>query len=100
MYEGGKQSTEKYKSYAEWLEKYWEKTMILCHEVLQPGGKLCYILSGYGSENTKEQYDLVTDMNIIAKKHFTLKNIQPMYNKNVNNTKHKEPAEKIMVFVK
>jgi len=100
MYEGGKQSTEKYKSYAEWLEKYWEKTMILCHDVLQPGGKLCYILSGYGSENTKEQYDLVTDMNIIAKKYFTLKNIQPMYNKNVNNTKHKEPAEKIMVFVK
>jgi len=56
--------------------------------------------AGYGSENTKEQYDLVTDMNIIAKKYFTLKNIQPMYNKNVNNTKHKEPAEKIMVFVK
>jgi len=100
LYDGGKQSTEKYRTYEEWLEKYWEKTIELCHHVLQPGGKLCYILSGYGSENTKEQYDLVSDMNNITKKYFLLKNIQPMYNKNVNNTKHKEPAEKIMLFVK
>lgn len=100
MYEGGKQSTEKYKTYREWLDKYWEKTMQLCNHVLQKDGRLCYILSGYGSENTKEQYDLVTDMNFIAKKYFLLKSVQPMHNKNVNNTKHKQPAEKIMIFVK
>lgn len=100
LYDGGKQSTEKYKTYSEWLENYWEKTMQLCHHVLQKGGRLCYILSGYGSENTKEQYDLVTDMNVIAKKYFHLKNIQPMYNKNINNTKHKDPSEKIILFVK
>ena len=100
LYDGGKQSTDNYKTYTEWLEKYWDKTMLLCHDVLQKGGKLCYILSGYGSDNTKEQYDLVADMNLITKRYFDIKNIQPMYNKNINLTKHKEPSEKIIVFVK
>jgi hypothetical protein len=100
LYEGGKQSTDKYKTYPEWLEKYWEQTMILCLNVLVKGGKMCYILSGYGSENTKEQYDLVTDMNVVAKKYFILKSVQPMYNKNIHSTQHKEPSEKIIIFTK
>jgi hypothetical protein len=100
LYEGEMQSTEKYKTYEEWLEKYWEKTIQLCYHVLKKGGKLCYILSGYGSENTKEQYDLLGDMNEITKKYFRLKSIQPMLNKDVHVTKHKETDEKIMVFIK
>lgn len=100
MYEGGKQSIDEYKTYEEWLEKYWDKTIQLCHHVLEKGGRLCYILSGYGSENTKEQYDLVGDMNKITKKYFKLKSKQPMYNKDVHSTKHKEADEVIMIFMK
>jgi len=100
LYKGGEQSTEKYKTYEEWLAKYWEETIKLCYYVLQKGGKMCYILSGYGSENTKEQYDLLGDMNKITKKYFKLQSTQPMYNKNVHVTDHKEPSEKIMVFTK
>jgi hypothetical protein len=100
MYEGGDQSTERYKTYEEWLAGYWEKTIQLCHHVLEPRGKLCYILSGYGSENTKEQYDLLGDMNKITKTYFKFHSQQPMYNKNVNVTKHRETGEQIMVFVK
>jgi hypothetical protein len=100
LYKGKDQSTNKYKTYEEWLDGYWEETIKLCHTVLQKGGKLCYILSGYGSENTKEQYDLIKDMNIITKKYFQLKSTQPMYNKNVHVTEHKEPSEKIMLFIK
>jgi len=100
MYEGGDQSTERYKTYEEWLAGYWEKTIQLCHHVLEKHGKLCYILSGYGSENTKEQYDLLGDMNNITKKYFKFHSQQPMYNKNVNVTKHRETGEQIMVFVK
>jgi|UniRef100_A0A6C0JNF5 hypothetical protein len=99
-YKGGEQSTEKYKTYEEWLKGYWEETIKLCHYVLQKDGKLCYILSGYGSENTKEEYDLLKDMNIITKKYFKLKSTQPMYNKNVHVTEHKEPSEKIMIFTR
>lgn len=100
IYEGGKQSTEQYKTYEEWLEKYWEKTIQLCHSVLEKGGRLCYILSGYGSDNTKEKYDLIGDMNKITKRYFTMKSSQPMYNKDVHSTKHKETAEMIMIFTK
>jgi hypothetical protein len=100
LYNGGEQSTIQYKTYEEWLKKYWRKTMELCYFVLQPGGKMCYILSGYGSENTKEQYDLIRDMNGIAEEYFMLKMMKPMYNKDVHVTKHKETAEKIMVFIK
>lgn len=100
LYEGKQQSTDRYKSYEEWLEKYWETTIKLCHHVLEKGGKLCYILSGYGSQNTKEQYDLLTDMNNITKKYFKFKSQQPMHNKNVNVTTHRETAEQIMIFIK
>ena len=58
---------------------------------------MCYILSGYGPDN---EYDLIGDMNRISQKYFTLKSIQPMSNKNVHVTEHRETDEKIMIFVK
>ena len=97
MYPGKKQSTTTYKTYEDWLIGYWENTIKLCHKVLVPGGKLCYILSGYGKDN---EYDLLNDMNKITKKYFTLKSIQPMHNKNVHVTDHRDTAEQIMIFVK
>ena len=98
LYEGKNQSTTRYKTYEEWLSKYWENTVKLCYKVLNKGGKMCYIVSGYGSDTVNEQYDLVKDMNEITKKYFTLKYNLPMFNKNVNVTKHKEPSERILVF--
>jgi hypothetical protein len=98
MYKSQNQSTDKYDTYEKWLEGYWEETIKLCHYVLEPKGKLCYILSGYGSQNTDEEYDLLKDMNNITKKYFKLVSQQPMYNKDVHVTKHKETQEKIMIF--
>lgn len=98
LYEGKNQSTNRYNTYEEWLIKYWENTVKLCRKVLHKGGKMCYIVSGYGSDSVSEQYDLVKDMNAITTKYFTLKHNLPMYNKNVNVTKHKEPSERILVF--
>jgi hypothetical protein len=100
LYKGENQSTEKYKTYEQWLAGYWEETIKLCHHVLEKGGRLCYILSGYGSDNTKEKYDLLSDMNAITKKHFRFHSEQPMKNKDVHSTNHKETAEKIMLFIK
>ena len=101
MYDGKDQSTARYKTYEEWLDKYWEKTIQLCHHVLEKGGKMCYILSGYGSDNTKEKYDLLGDMNKITKKYFQLKSHQPMHNKDVYvRTKESETGEEIMIFIK
>jgi hypothetical protein len=101
MYSGKNQSTEKYKTYEEWLKNYWEKTIELCYWVLCSGGKLCYILSGYGSENTKGSYDLLGDMNHLAKIQFgSSPKIFEMANKNVHMTKHRETSEKIIIFSK
>jgi hypothetical protein len=86
---------------------------------------MCYILSGYGQgakppttnltdkfgqgakspttnskEKGSEKYDLITDMNKISRKYFKLVSTQPMYNKNVNVTEHKETNERIMIFMK
>ena len=100
LYKGGKQSTDRYNTYNEWLQEYWLATIRLCHHVLEKGGRLCYILSDYGSNNTKTHFELLSDMNNITKKYFHLKNIQPMFNKNVNVTSHRDTNEKIMIFEK
>ena len=100
MYPGDKQSTTNYNDYDVWLKKYWEKTIQLCLHVLEPGGKLCYILSGYGNKNNKNSYNLIGDMNKITEKYFTLIDTLPLYNKNVHVTEHRETAEKIIVFRK
>jgi hypothetical protein len=97
LYSGGKQSTDEYASYEEWLEKYWKQTVQLCHHVLVKGGRLCYILSGYG---TTENYNLLGDMNRITEQYFKYQSKQPMYNKDVHVTTHRETAEMIMIFTK
>jgi hypothetical protein len=101
LYPGNEQSTTQYKTYDEWLKQYWEKTIQLCHWVLSPKGKCCYILSGYGSK-PGESYDLLKDMNRITSNYFLFQTMKPMYNKNVHVTaaNHRETAEKIMIFMK
>ena len=99
-YPGKDQSTNRYRNYNEWLHGYWLETIQLCYAVLEKGGRLCYILSDYGSDQTGKYYSLVEDMNTIASTFFKKKQILPMYNKNANMTKHRSTDEKIMVFVK
>ena len=102
-YPGKMQSTETYPTYELWLSNYWDKTMELCSLVLQPKGRMCYILSSYGANSgkgTSGQQTLLEDMNAIAKKYFRLNSMLPMYNKNVHVSMHRETSEKIMVFTK
>ena len=100
LYDSQNQSTDRYKTYDSWLDGYWETTIKLCHDVLEKNGKMCYILSGYGSQSSSKHFDLVKDMNDITQKYFRLINIQSMYNKNVHSTKHRETGEKIMIFTR
>lgn len=100
LYKSDNQSTSRYEDYEDWLKKYWEATIQLCLHVLEKNGRLCYILSSYGSQNTKQKYNLIEDMNNITKKYFELDLIQPMQNKNVHSTKHRETGEQIILFHK
>lgn len=100
LYPGAEQSTTNYSSYSDWLTNYWDKTIQLCFQVLEPGGKLCYIISDYGSEGIGGSYSLIKDMNSITKRYFIYKESLPMYNKNVHVTSHRETNEKIFIFQK
>jgi DNA modification methylase len=102
MYPGKKQSTVRYKTYDEWLQGYWDKTIQLCWHVLQPGGRLCYIVSNY-QEAENPQLTLVRDMIQVTKNRgFTKRGvIRPMWNKTVAvNVDPGDNHENICLFVK
>ena len=100
LYDGQNQSTTRYKTYQEWLDGYWTKTVDLCYRVLQKGGRMCYIISNYGAEDDK--IDLVKDCNRITKSigfkpYRTLK----MHNKAVTvNVGQNDNSETICIFTK
>jgi hypothetical protein len=99
LYAGKMQSTHRYKTYEAWLEGYWRKTVQLCYDVLQKEGKMCYIISDYGSEN--KEVTLVSDMNRITQKvGFKKVKIYKMFNKSVAVNKQEDNSESICVFVK
>ena len=102
IYPGKKQSTERYKTYEEWLQGYWEKTIQLCWHVLQPGGRLCYIVSNY-QESEHPDLHLVRDMIAVTKENGFIKKgmIHPMWNKTVEvNVDPGDNHENICIFVK
>jgi len=99
LYAGKMQSTQRYKTYEAWLEGYWRKTVQLCHDVLQKEGKMCYIISDYGSDN--KEVTLVSDMNRITQEvGFKKIKIHKMLNKSVAVNKQDDNSESICVFMK
>lgn len=93
LYEGEFQSTELYKTYDEWLQKYWRETVILCQKVLnREHGLMTYIISRF------DKYNLPNDLLKIASEYFTLDSVHPIYNRNVNSTRHEAPNEQLFIF--
>jgi hypothetical protein len=93
LYPGKRQSTSVYKTYQQWLEGYWKKTLQLCHHVLQSKGKMCYILSTSGGPKYD---DILKDMNALTATMFQKREILPMLNKRSD----RETTEKIMMYMK
>ena len=91
IYEGGKQSTKNYKTYDEWLKKYWLPTIQLCRYVLKDDGRMCYIISKYKINN--KIIDLPRDMNKITKIYFESGGKINIENSNVSITKHRDTGE-------
>lgn len=81
-YPSNNQSIIKYKTYNDWLNKYWRPTVELCYHVLKSEGSMCYIVSNYGSINSNRHYNLVKDMGDIVKEVFSKKiSTMPLNNK-------------------
>jgi len=100
LYSGQNQSTKQYKTYNDWLNGYWMRTIKLCWHVLKKGGRLCYIISDYMDGNTK--INLVDDMNEITKQlGFKQNRILRMHNKSVKvNLNQENNDERICLFIK
>jgi hypothetical protein len=47
IYESDNQSFANYPNYQDWLEKYWERTVLIAHQVLKPGGRFAFVISNY-----------------------------------------------------
>lgn len=99
LYSGKLQSTYNYKTYTDWLEKYWRPTIQMCFHILGNQSLMCYIVSGY---NYKGQYlNLSKDMNSISEKEgFKLIRSVNISSKNVKITKHRKLGERIYIFKK
>jgi hypothetical protein len=106
MYPGANQSTSAYRTYEDWLAKYWAATVQLCHRVLKKGGRMCYILSSYGCSGSHRcadnDFDILKDMNEVCGQYFKKVGAYTMKNKNVHVTaeSHRDTGERIMLFVK
>lgn len=70
MYEGGEQSWQKFKTYQEWLDGYWEETVKLCFDSLKEGGKFSFVIVPE-YKRLGETVTISSDMLSIAKKYFT-----------------------------
>lgn len=92
LYNGERQSTTQYKTYDDWLYNYWVKTIKMCKKVIKKGGIMSYIVSPF------DKYDLPNDLLNITNKYFILKEIIPIYNKNINSTKHRSPNDNLYIY--
>lgn len=69
IYDSDDQSFTNYPNYNEWLEKYWEATVINCVNAMKPGAKFGFVISNYvvdGKMNT-----ISGDMMKVVAKHLT-----------------------------
>jgi len=71
LYQGEQQSSVLYKSYTEWLTKYWEETIMLCSRSMRRGARLAYVVSNY-TNAAKEVVRISEDTSEIAARHLRL----------------------------
>lgn len=101
-YPSSNQSITSYKTYTEWLEKYWRPTVELCHYVLKKGGHMCFITSDYGSvDSSSQHYELVKDMSSIVSEVFGKKTSKmPLHNKQIYVLSREKAPEQIITIEK
>lgn len=100
IYPEGQQSIDLYPNYQEWLTKYWEDTVALCHIVLAQGKRFGFIINNYVSLK-KEEYPLIQDLNMIALKYFKLVGAYNLLNRvSPLRVNHKKRTEMLFLYEK
>lgn len=71
IYDSEDQSLTSFPDYQDWLEGYWEQTVLLCKKVMKSGAKLGFVISNYRN-SAKQVTSISQDMRTVAEKHLTL----------------------------
>ena len=101
LYNGEQTSTEKFKTYEDWLEGYLRPTIVNCSKYLVPGGNFIMSIKNMGK---RKMYDSAFKMCEEAGLLFLCEEeLQVIRRTGANNTKHQGLSasnEKLMVFRK
>jgi hypothetical protein len=68
IYDSADQSITNFPNYEDWLKGYWEKTVLLCKEVMRPGAKFGFVISNYRNAS-KEMTTISQDMRDVVSLH-------------------------------
>ena len=100
IYPEGEQSIKNYKTYNEWLDEYWGKTVKLCSIVAKKSAIFAVIANNYFTLD-KQMFPLVADFNNYTEKYFKLLDTIYLQNRTsplrVNN---KDRMERLMIYSK
>ena len=100
LYQSTNQATDLYPDYKNWLEKYWEKTIRGCVDVLAPKGRFGFIINSYASLK-KDEYPLIQDLNMIVLKYFKLVGVYSLLNRvSPLRVNLKDRTEKLFIYEK
>jgi len=72
IYDSEDQSFTNYPNYEEWLEKYWEATVLTAKEVMKPDANFAFVISNYRNK-AKQEVNISEDMMRVVSKHLNLK---------------------------
>jgi hypothetical protein len=98
IYPEGEQSVTHYKTYDEWLEKYWRATVELCKYLSHPGTYFGVIINDY-YDLDKNFYPLTKDLDKITCEYFTHVNTYSLYNRTSPlRAVKKDRTEKLFVY--
>jgi len=70
IYDSSDQSFTNYPNYTDWLEKYWEATVLTAKRTLKTGGRFAFVISNYRNK-AKEEVTISQDMAAVVAKHLT-----------------------------
>lgn len=96
LYKSKNQSTTSYKTYNEWLNKYWKPTVELSYHSLKSSGKMGFIISPIVNKQNiyKDMDKIVKDIGFKSNKKYKL------LSNNVSFTKHRDNTETLYIYTK
>jgi hypothetical protein len=100
IYSEGEQSIKSYPVYEDWLDKYWRQTVLVCSQVLSPGGTFAMIANDYNTL-TGEVRRITEDFDKIVREKFSFNSLYYLQNRTSPlRVNAKDRTERLFVYFK